>query len=259
MPVSSVTNPTAEDALKRVESGFKQNAMLTLVGRCEVDYDGRASSYLPPGERLVILKPDGTLLVHRTEQRTPVNWQPPGCTHTAHLDDDQLIVHSTRSTPSEEVTITFETVLQLSIMELDDSPDLVLEGSEEDLRQRILTEPDILEKGFTPQMTERETAAGAVDIYGKDADDVPTVVELKRRRVGPDAVSQLHRYVDALDRELPVERSIRGILVAPSVTDRAERLLAEENLEFVELDPATSGDSTVTQLTEFSTNSNSPQ
>jgi len=232
---------------------IKQNAMLTLVGRCEVDYDGRASSYLPPGERLVILKPDGTLLVHRTEQRTPVNWQPPGCTHTAHTEDDQLIIHSTRSTPSEEVTITFETVLQLSILELDDSPDLALEGSEEDLRQRILTEPDILEEGFTPQMTERETAAGAVDIYGKDTDDVPTVVELKRRRVGPDAVSQLHRYVDALDRELPVERYIRGLLVAPSVTDRAERLLAEENLEFVELSPETTTENTTTQVTDFDT------
>jgi RecB family endonuclease NucS len=254
MPVSSVSDPSPTDALDLLEEGFEHDTMLTIVGQCEVDYDGRAASYLPPGERLVILKPDGTLLVHRTEQRTPVNWQPPGCTHTARVEDDRLVVQSTRSTPREEVTIAFETILQLSVLELDDSPDLALEGTEEDLRQSILTNPSILEEGFTPQMTERETAAGAVDIYGKDADDVPTVVELKRRRVGPDAVSQLNRYVAALEREFPVERSIRGILVAPSVTDRAERLLAEENLEFIALGPTTAAKSTPTQLTEFHTN-----
>ena len=73
--------------------------MVTLVGECEVDYDGRATSHLPLGERLVILKSDGTLLVHRTEQHEPVNWQSPGCTHTVRLDDVQenLVVESVRS------------------------------------------------------------------------------------------------------------------------------------------------------------------
>jgi RecB family endonuclease NucS len=134
---------------------------------------------------------------------------------------------------------------------LDDAPDLTLDGSEEELRQRILTGPDILEEGFQPMMTERETPAGAVDIYGKDADETPMIVELKRRRVGPDAVGQLNRYVDALERGLPVDRSVRGMLVAPSVTDRAEELLATEELEFVSLAPADAPISSPTQLSEF--------
>ena len=252
MPVSSLSNPSSPEALEYLQMGFEQNAMVTIVGGCTVDYDGRATSHLPLGERLVILKPDGTLLVHRTEQHEPVNWQPPGCTHTARLNDDQekLVVESVRSNPHEEITVAFHTVLQLSLLELEDSPTLALEGSEEDLRQRILTNPDVLEEGFVAQMTERETAAGAIDIYGKDADDIPTVVELKRRRVGPDAAGQLNRYVNALRRELPVERSVRGILVAPSVTDRAERLLAEQGLEFTALEPS-SPDSQPTQLSEF--------
>lgn len=79
---------------------------------------------------------------------------------------------------------------------------------------------------------------------------MPTVVELKRRRVGPDAVGQLDRYVEALSRDLPVARSIRGILVAPSVTDRAERLLAEKELEFIALDPEPSR-SVGTELSDF--------
>ncbi len=251
MPVSSLTDPLLEDALELLDMGFERGGMLTLVGQCEVDYDGRASSYLPPGERLVILKSDGTLLVHRNEQRTPVNWQPPGCRHDARIEDDHLIIHSIRTTPHEEVEITFKTVGQVSLLELDDASALALEGSEEDLRQRILEDPDILEPGFQPMMTERETSAGAVDIYGKDADGTPTIVELKRRRVGPDAVGQLNRYVTALERDLPGKRSVRGVLVAPSVTDRAEELLATEDLEFVSLTPNEAPTSHPTRLTEF--------
>ena len=251
MTVSTLTTPEPEDALALLETGFEHGGMLTLVGKCEVEYDGRASSYLPPGDRLVILKSDGTLLVHRDEQRTPVNWQPPGCTHSARLDDDRLIVESTRTNPRETVTITFETVGQVSLLELDDSSDLALEGSEEDLRQRILAAPDVLESGFQPMMTERETPAGAVDIYGKDVDGTPTIVELKRQRVGPDAVGQLNRYVVALERDLAVGRSVRGILVAPSVTERAERLLATEDLEVVSLTNENIESSQSTRLTDF--------
>ena len=64
-----------------------------------------------------------------------------------------------------------------------------------------------------------------------------SVLELKRRRVGPDAVGQLNRYVEALERDLHADAEVRGVLVAPSVTERAERLLAERGLEFVSLTP----------------------
>lgn len=84
---------------------------------------------------------------------------------------------------------------------------------------------------------ERATPAGAVDIYGEDSAGRAVVVELKRRRVGPDAVSQLRRYVDALERDLHADAAVRGILVAPSVTDRASRLLSDHGLEFVSLEP----------------------
>jgi RecB family endonuclease NucS len=242
MPVLSLPDPPLEDALDLLNTGFECGGMITLVGECEVDYDGRASSHLPPGERLVILKPDGTLLVHRDEQRKPVNWQPPGSTHSARIDRDRLIVESVRSSPHEEIEIVFETLMQATLLELDDASDLALAGSEEDLRQRILADPDVLEAGFKAMATERETAAGAIDIYGQGADGTPTAVELKRRRVGPDAVGQLNRYVEALERDLPT-RSIRGILVAPSVTDRAEELLATEDLEFISLTTEESGPS----------------
>ncbi|ELZ94792.1 hypothetical protein C440_06947 [Haloferax mucosum ATCC BAA-1512] len=239
MTVNTLHRPTHRDALVHLESAFERGDMVTVFGRCTVDYDGRATSELGPGDRLVVLKPDGSILVHTDEKRTPVNWQPPGCTHSAGVRDGRLRVRSTRSSPDERLDVFFERVEQCSAYAVDDRSDLELVGSEEDLRQHILAEPSVLEPGFEPLETERQSDAGALDIFGDDADGVPVVVELKRRRVGPSAASQLRRYVDALRREFGDDEPIRGVLVAPSITDRTADLLDREGLEFIALDPET--------------------
>ena len=229
--------PVPEETLECVENGIDRDALVTLFGRCRVAYDGRASSHLGPGDRLVVLKPDGTILVHTDEGRKPVNWQPPGCTHEPAVEDGEFVVRSTRSSPDERLVVRFERVVQVAAFDVTDTEDLSLSGTEADLRERILAEPDLLEPGFTPLATERQTAVGAVDVYGTDEAGRTVVVELKRRRVGPDAVGQLSRYVEALDRDLHADTELRGILVAPSITDRARSLLEEKGLEFVSLSP----------------------
>jgi len=236
MSVTTLHRPAHRDALSLLETAFETGRMVTAFGRCTVDYDGRASSDLGPGDRLVVCKPDGTLLVHTDENREPVNWQPPGCTHYASLRDGRLRIRSVRSSPSERLDVDFRRLEQVSAYEVEDRSDLTLTGSEEDLRTRILEEPSLVESGFQPTATERETAAGPIDVFGADAGGRPVVVELKRRRVGPSAASQLRRYVEAVDEEFPDE-GVRGILVAPSVTDRTAALLEEQGLEFVSLSP----------------------
>jgi len=236
-PVQSITHPTPEEAQALAQHGFDRGAMVTLFGRCTVDYEGRAASTLGPGDRHVMLKPDGSALVHTDEGQQPVNWQPPGCDHEVAIDEGHVVVRSERPTPEEELTVTFEEVTHAASFDVTDPTDLSVTGTEEDLRQRILDDPDLVEPEFTPLSTERNTPAGAVDIYGEDADGRTVVVELKRRRVGPDAVGQVDRYVGALERDLHDDAAIRGILVAPSITDRARELLAEKGMEFVALEP----------------------
>jgi hypothetical protein len=233
----TLTRPDPETARALVAAGIESGALVTVVGRCRVDYEGRAESTLAPGERHLMLKPDGSALVHTDEGQQPVNWQPPDCEHSVAVDDDALVVESSRETPDEHLAVRFESLLQVSAFGLTDEEDLALSGTEQDLRERVLENPDLVEQGFSPLATERTTPAGAVDIYGEDADGRTVVVELKRRRVGPDAVGQLSRYVDALNRDLHAETDLRGILVAPSVTDRARRLLAERGLEFSAVAP----------------------
>ena len=233
----TLQRPDAETASEWLAAAIGHGDMITVFGRCTVDYDGRASSHLGPGDRLVVLKPDGTILVHTEEGQQPVNWQPPGCSHESVLVDGDLEIRSYRDSPEEELLVTFERVRQVTTYDVTDDRELTLSGSEADLKRRILDDPDLVEAGFTPLATERETPAGAVDIYGEDRDGATVVVELKRKRVGPDAVGQLARYVEALGRDLHADAEVRGILVSPSVTDRARELLAKKGLEYVALTP----------------------
>ncbi len=230
--------PDADAAKATIEAGLENDWLVTVFGRCRVDYDGRASSTLGPGDRLLVLKPDGAALVHTDEGQQPVNWQPPGSTHAVSVADGTVVVESRRETPTETLEVSFDRLVHCGAFAATDEQELSLSGTEADLRDRILADPSLLEAGFEPLATERETPAGAVDIYGTDAEGNSVVVELKRRRVGPDAVSQLNRYVDALERDLHAETTVRGVLVAPSVTERASRLLSERNLEFVSLSPS---------------------
>jgi len=235
--VTTLHRPTHRDALHALSTAFDRGEMITVFGRCTVEYDGRASSSLGPGDRLLVLKPDGTALVHTDEQRTPVNWQPPGSEHRAAVRDGRLRVRSERESPAERLDVRFESIEQLSALPVTGGRAVDVHGSEEDLRQRILEQPGLVEAGFEPAATERETAAGPVDVFGHDAEGRPVAVELKRRRVGPDAAGQLSRYVEALERELPDGVAVRGVLVAPSVTERATEMLAERGLEHVPLEP----------------------
>lgn len=233
----TIADPSATAAATFLTNAIDRDALVTCFGRCTVEYEGRAASELASGDRHVMLKPDGTALVHTNEGQKPVNWQPPGCEHDTRVDDDALVIESTRTSPAERLAVSFSDVALVAAFDPTDEEAIELVGTEADLKRRILADPALLDPGFTPLATERDTPAGAVDIYGEDDEGRTVVVELKRRRVGPDAVGQLNRYVEALERELHTDTELRGILVAPSVTERARSLLAEEGFEFVPLTP----------------------
>ncbi|MHB8584332.1 MAG: endonuclease NucS [Thermoplasmatota archaeon] len=209
-------------------------ATVVLVGSCEISYEGRARSLLALGERLVILKPDGTLLVHTAEKLKPVNWQPPGCVFGAAVEDDSLVVTATRDAPRETVRMRFTSVWTASALDLSDSAALALAGTEEDIRSALERVPDVLEPGLTVWSRERESGRGPMDLYGEDARGARVIVEVKRRGATVGDVEQLRRYVE---RERAARAGpVRGILAAPSISPAAKRYLDEIGLEGKELD-----------------------
>jgi len=233
--LSVLTEPALTEAAELIEKAFAQRRTLIVAGTCNVHYVGRASSTLEPGERLLIIKADGSLLVHRPVGYEPVNWQPSGSIFHVKASENSLEVHAVRQKPRENVKITFSNVLMVSALNLQDSGEFLLYASEEDMHRAILLKPSLLEEGFKPISYEKKVEPGFVDVYGVDKDGKLVVVEVKRKTAGKEAVLQLARYIDAIKEK--ANRELRGVLVAPSLGKDVQRLLVTMGLEFKALDP----------------------
>jgi len=228
-------NPEVEEAGEVVSQALSAKKGLLILGNCWVNYKGRASSKLEPGERVVIIKEDRSVLVHRPTGYEPVNWQPPGCILKTSVDDDVLQINAIRSKPSESVRLFFDRIFLVSTLSLVDAGRFSLYASEEDMQSAILTEPSLLEPDFEPITYEKKVEPGFIDVYGIDRDGKFVVVEIKRRTAGRQAALQLARYVDSIKNT--VNREVRGILVAPRLGKGIQRLLETLKLEYKSLSP----------------------
>ncbi|MCW4007398.1 MAG: endonuclease NucS [Candidatus Bathyarchaeota archaeon] len=230
-----LTNPRLEEAAAAIEKAFTQRKTLIVAGKCRVRYAGRANSTLEPGERILIIKEDGSLLVHRPVGYEPVNWQPSGSVFHVHTKADAVEVHAVRQKPRESVIVTFSEIFMVSILSLMDFGEFALYASEEDMHRAILLKPSLLEEGFTPISYEKKVEPGFVDVYGIDKNGKLVVVEVKRRTASKEAVLQLVKYIDAIKGK--ADRELRGVLVAPAIGKDVQRMLATLGLEFKALDP----------------------
>ncbi len=234
-PVVALENPSVEKAAEFIRKAVSERKAVILVGDCWVDYKGRASSKLEQGERIVLIKEDGSVLVHRPVGYEPVNWQPAGCLFQTRAVGDVLKVRAVRRKPSESVNISFDQVFLLAAMSLIDRGDFSLHASEEDMQKAILLDPSLLEQGFAPISYEKKVEPGFVDVYGLDREGRLVVVEIKRKRAGRGAALQLAKYVEYV--KTIVNREIRGVLVAPNLAKGVQKLLVTLGLEFKALEP----------------------
>jgi len=235
--ISVLTQPTLAEAARLIEKAFAQRRTLIVAGNCSVHYVGRASSTLEPGERMLIIKADGSLLVHRPVGYEPVNWQPAGSIFHVQADDNAVLIHAVRQKPRENVNITFANVLMVSALNLDDSGEFLLFASEDDMHRAILLKPELLEEGFKPISWEKKVEPGFVDVYGEDKNGNLVIVEVKRKTASKEAALQLAKYIEPIKAK--VNRHVRAVLVAPSLGKDVQRLLATLGLEFKALDPKT--------------------
>ena len=230
MRTVTLADPDPESAAAFVADARSDDLAVSLVGVCATTFEGCAERALPAGVRHVLCKPDDTVLVHGASGRDPVAWSSGGDV-TANVVDDALELHCGVGDGADTLTVSFESVQHAAAFAPTNEAGDV-SGTEVDLKERVLSNPDLVEDGFRALATERETPAGPVDVYGRDADGAVVAVELKTRRAGPSAASQLERYVTALRRDLHADAEVRGILVAPEITEKTRRLLAESGLDF---------------------------
>ena len=233
-----IRKPEASDALEFINRNHKSKAdktLLLLVGDCMVDYRGRARSLLDWGERIVMIKQDGAVLVHRPIMREPVNWQPTGSRTDYCVKNRQLILRSHHTRPPEKMNITFRDLKFIASSTLYDHANLAIAGMEADVVNQIIRDPSMIEEGLRVSKREKHVKSGLIDLFGYDCEHIPVVIEVKRSLAGISAVQQLRMYVNDVKKDVK-KANVRGILVAPRISDMAKKLLSDYDLEWREVE-----------------------
>ncbi|MCA1982340.1 MAG: endonuclease NucS [Nocardioides sp.] len=204
--------------------------MRLVVARCQIDYAGRLTAHLPMATRVLMLKGDGSVLVHSDGgSYKPLNWMSPPCTFKEGTTEDGRPEWTVSATKSEDtLRILIDEVLHDTSHDLGIDPGLQKDGVEKHLQELLAEHPATLSAGLTLVRREFPTAIGPVDLMCRDAGGLSVAVEIKRRGE-IDGVEQLTRYLELLNRDplLTEKGAVRGIFAAQAIKPQA-RVLAED-------------------------------
>jgi len=208
-----------------------QVAMRLVVARCQVDYAGRLTAHLPMATRVLMIKADGSVLVHSDGgSYKPLNWMSPPCTlreATAEGGAALWTVTSRSSShgPGDTLQILIDEVFSDTSHDLGLDPGLQKDGVERHLQELLAEHPSHLGLGLSLVRREYPTAIGPVDLMCRDAGGLSVAIEVKRRGE-IDGVEQLTRYLELLNRD-PLLAPVRGIFAAQVIKPQA-RVLAHD-------------------------------
>ncbi len=218
--------------------------MRLVVASCTATYSGRLDARLPLARRLLVVKADGSVLLHADGgSYKPLNWMSPPCTLTVSAPSDEAAaagvtqVWTVQQAKSDDrLVVELYDVLHDSSHELGADPGLVKDGVEAHLQVLLAEQIELLGAGHTLVRREFPTAIGPVDILARDPSDGfrHVAVEIKRRAT-IDAVEQLTRYLDLLNRD-PLLAPVRGILAAQTIAPQARVLATDRGIDVLLLD-----------------------
>lgn len=218
--------------------------MRLVVASCTATYSGRLDAHLPQATRLLVVKADGSVLVHADGgSYKPLNWMSSPCTLTVSVPDDERAalgvqeVWTVQHAKSDDrlVLELFE-VHHDSAHELGVDPGLVKDGVEAHLQQLLAEQITLLGPGHQLVRREYPTAVGPVDILARDPAGGTVAVEIKRRG-DIDGVEQLTRYLELLNRD-PLLAPVRGVFAAQEIRPQARVLATDRGIGCLVLDYA---------------------
>jgi len=209
--------------------------MRLIVARCEVTYTGRLNAVLPEALRLLMIKSDGSVMVHAdTGGFKPQNWMTPP---TVIEEEDGLIVVRKRAGATEDrLDIRIVDVVSDVTHDMGEAAELEKDGVERHLQEALADAPQFCGEGFRLVRREWPTDIGPVDLMCRDETDGWIAVEIKRIAT-IDAVEQLTRYLERIRLD-PAMADCRGVLVAQQIKPQARTLAEARGIACVEVDLA---------------------
>ncbi len=207
--------------------------MRIVVARCQVDYAGRLTAHLPLAQRVIMVKADGSVLVHSDGgSYKPLNWMSPPCTLREGVAEDGVPEWTVSAQKSDDtLRIRLEEIIHDSQHELGVDPGLQKDGVEKHLQELLAEHTGSLGDGMSLVRREYMTAIGPVDLLCRDAGGAAVAVEIKRRGE-IDGVEQLTRYLELMNRD-PKLRPVRGIFAAQEIKPQARVLAVDRGIECV--------------------------
>ncbi|WP_375388975.1 endonuclease NucS [uncultured Amnibacterium sp.] len=216
--------------------------MRLVVAECSVDYAGRLSAHLDPARRVLMLKADGSVLVHADGgSYKPLNWMSPPCTLTVEQPEEdvaaagvQQVWRVAHAKTGDVLIIRIHELLVDETVELGVDPGLVKDGVEADLQRLLAEQIELLGDGHSLVRREHMTAIGPVDILARDPGGVAVAVEIKRRG-DIDGVEQLTRYLELMNRD-PHLTPVTGVFAAQEIKPQARTLAEDRGIRCLVLD-----------------------
>jgi len=213
-----------------------------VIARCHVDYDGRLTAHLPLATRLLMVKADGSVLVHSDGgSYKPLNWMSPPCAMAEvpptpeEAADGVTQVWVVQHTKSEDrLRVCLHEVLHDSHHDLGIDPGLVKDGVEAHLQKLLAEHIHTLGDGWSLVRREHMTAIGPVDILARDHSRQHVAIEIKRRGE-IDGVEQLTRYLELMNRD-PHLAPVVGVFAAQEIKPQARVLAEDRGISCVVLD-----------------------
>ena len=216
--------------------------MRLVIATCSADYSGRLNAHLPLATRLLVVKADGSVLLHSDGgSYKPLNWMSPPCTLVVGVPDDEAIARGVaqiwavqHAKSDDRLVIELHEVLHDSEHELGVDPGLIKDGVEAHLQVMLAAQIGLLGAGHTLVRREYPTAIGPVDILAKDPAGGTVAIEIKRRG-DIDGVEQLTRYLELLNRD-PHLAPVRGGFAAQEIKPQARVLATDRGIGCLILD-----------------------
>ncbi len=213
--------------------------MRLIVARCSATYSGRLNTVLPECLRLIMVKADGSVLLHAdTGGYKPLNWMTPP-TVIDEPDERTIVVRKRAGASEDRLEITLSEVLSDSEHDMgspDEHAGLAKDGVEAHLQELLAEQPGWCGEGFRLVRREWPTDIGPVDLMCRDLDDGWVAVEIKRV-AGIEAVEQLTRYLERIRCD-PEFAACRGVLAAQMIKPQARVLAQARGIDCVEVDLA---------------------
>lgn len=216
--------------------------MKIVVARCSVDYSGRLTAHLPLATRVLMLKNDGSILIHSDGgSYKPLNWMSPPCMLIVEEPEEeqaasgvQQLWRVSHAKTADVLVVSIHDVIAEIEHELGEDPGLIKEGVESHLQKLLAEQLEILGEGYSLVRREFMTAIGPVDILVQDERGQNVAVEIKRRG-DIDGVEQLTRYLELLNRDALL-RPVTGIFAAQEIKPQARTLAEDRGIRCVVLD-----------------------